>query len=203
MIKINGFQLHKVKFRKDLGISAEYSTITAMGDNDAIRKSITVNCAAAAHPDLLRITARLRQHFAAIFGILPVSLVMKDLDDMDESEQKKLQDVVERVTMTGVTFIGNDDSDSKYTMSATLELLPNGFVGCATPMIAQDDSRYEPSGELTELLENLNDEVYEYAINSKYAQLSLPMTFGKPDSDSNSDSNSDSDSEKKPKGLPF
>lgn len=197
MIKLNGFQLHKVKFRKDLGISAEYSLISAMGDNDAVRKSITENCSAPSHPDLQRITARLRQHFAAIFGILPVQLVMKDLEDMEESEQKKLQDIVERVTMTGVTFIGNDESDSKYTMSATLELLANGFVGCATPMIAQDDSRYEPSGELTELLENLADEVYLYVVEKKYAQLSLEIKFGAP----NSDSDSDSDSEKKPQGL--
>lgn len=199
MLKQNGFQLHKVKFRKDLGICAEYSLVSSVGNNDAVRESIVRTCSAASHPDLQRIIARLRQHFAAIYGILPVQLVMKDLEEMEESEQQRLQGVVERVTMTCVTFIGNDESDRKYTMSATLELLANGFIGCSTPNIAQDDSRYEPSGELTELLENLADEVYLYVVEKKYAQLSLEIQFGKPDSDS------DSDSEKMPqgKGLPF
>jgi len=111
---------------------------------------------------------------------------MKDLEEMEESEQQRLQGVVERITMTGVSFIGNDESDSKFTMSASVEVLANGHVGYATPLFSQDDSRYEPSGELTELLENLADEVYLYVVEKKYAQLSMEIQFGKPDSDSDS-----------------
>lgn len=187
MIKLNGFKLHKVKFRKDLGISAEYSIITSLTDSNAVRKNITENCSAAAHPDVQRIIARLRCHFAAIHGLLLPELVMKDLEDLEESEQSKLQSVVERITMTGVTFIGSDESDSKYIMSASVEVLANGHVGYSTPTIAQDDSRYEPSGELTELLEALNDEVYLYVTEKKYAQLSMEIQFGAASGDSDSE----------------
>lgn len=171
-IKLNGFKLHNVKFRKDLGITAEYSLVIAGGD-EPIRKKMSESCSAAQHPDMGRITSRLRCHFACIHGIIPASLVMKDLNELDELEQSKLQSVAESITITGCTFIGSDESDKKFILSASREVLPNSYVGFSTPIITADDSRYEPSGELTELMYNLEDEVYQYLMEKKYAQLSL------------------------------
>lgn len=170
--KENNFSLKKVKFRKDGGLEVDYGK-TDVQEGGVVRTTLTEKCSAPAHPELEKITARLRGHFAAIHGLIPTELLTKGFDNLSEKEQIYFQTVIESIGITGVTFIGSDESDQKYIMTAKRQVLAGGYVGMATPKIMQDDNRYDCSDEFTTLMQQLHQEVYAYIVEKKYAQLSF------------------------------
>jgi len=166
------FSLRKFKVRKDGGLDVDYSKIEIEAGSP-VRRSITDRCSAPMHPDLQRLISGLRTHFAGIHGLVDLKLVKKSFGEMSDKETSSLLTVVEAIAITGVTYVGSDESDRKYVMSAKREVLAGGTVGFSTPMILQDDSRYDCSAQLTNLMQEIMKEVYEYTINRKYAQLSI------------------------------
>jgi hypothetical protein len=172
MSEPNDFLLQDVSFRKDTGLNITYSSTNQEGGS-LVRDTITKKSSAKSHPDLGKAQNELRIHFACIWQMLSVDLGKKSFSEMDHNEQSQVQNVLEKITITGVKFIGGDTDSKKYIIKAKVELLPGGSIGAVTPQIAEEDSRYEMSSKLAYCCEVLRDEVYEYEFNKKQAQVSM------------------------------
>ena len=184
----NQFSLRKFKVRKDNGIDVEYNK-TEVEEGSPIRSSILDRCSAPVHPDLQRLISMLRIHFAGIHGLIDLKLLKKSFEDMTDKENTKVMTIIEAIAITGVTYVGSDESDRKYVITAKREVLAGGTVGFSTPTILQDDPRYDCSAQLTDIMQRLMQEVYEYVVNKKYAQLSIEFDAeGVGDAESESDS---------------
>lgn len=166
------FLLQDVSFRKDTGLNITYSSVSQV-DKGLIRDTISKKSNAKSHPDLERCKNELRVHFACVWNMLDVDLAAKDFSEMTEKEQSKVQSVLEKITITGVKFIGADTDSKKYMIKAKVELLAGGTIGSTTPQISDDDTRYELSSKLAYVCEMIKDEVRMYAFEKKYAQLSI------------------------------
>lgn len=184
----NQFSLKKFKVRKDGGLDVEYSK-TEVEEGSPIRNSILDRCSAPVHPDLQRLISMLRIHFAGIHGLIDLKYLKKSFEDMTDKENTLVMTVIEPIAITAVTYMGSDESDRKYIMSAKREVLAGGTVGFSTPTILQDDARYDCSAQLTDIMQQLMKEVFEYVVNKKYAQLSIEFEVeGVVGADSESDS---------------
>ena len=178
------FNLIELKFRKDNGLNVTYSQIEEQGGN-IISTKIEEKCNAGAHPDVDSLQARLRIHFAAIHGLVPVSFVKKSFEDMKPKEKELYQKMESTITIKGFTIVGSDDDDKKYILKANREVMPGGNIGMSTPKIMQDDSRYDGSAELTSIMQLLEAEAFEYIVNKKHSQIA--MEFPMVEADRNQD----------------
>lgn len=179
------FQLQDVSFRKDTGLNVTYSAVSNE-DGTLVKDSITKKSNAKSHPDLDKVKDMLRIHFAAIYGMISQDLAEKDFSEMTQDEKHKCQSVLERITITGVKYIGADSDSRKFILKGKVELLAGGTVGCVTPQVAEDDSRYELSSELAFICDKIKAEVYEYVFHKKYAQLSIGFDLDEAEGTSDS-----------------
>jgi len=165
------FKLKKFKLTKT-GVQIDYKKLYVA--NDQPESDLITNVKSLyRHSDLDQACMALRAHFACIHGLLPDKFVTCDIQDLKEQERNTLDDVISTIEITGVVFIGKDDSDESFKITAIREVLKGKKIGMTTPIINKDDMQYNCSEHLANICDIIKEEIYEYIFNNKSTQLSL------------------------------
>lgn len=189
-IRKEDFNLKKFKL-KDLGVSLEYRR-AFVHSNESEYETIKSSKSIARHPIVDELCNKLRVHFAVILGMLPEMYVDADLEKMTEDERVEYNAVVNCIFITGISFVGSDDRKG-YVITATKEIFPGRKIGITTPVVYEDDKDYITGcALLSEICDSIEEEIFEYAINNKSAQLDLFNGYGAA-SDSEEEDGEDSE----------
>ena len=164
------FRLKRIKLMDDQGIEATYLEKATIG-KEVHWVEKTIKSSIQRHPDIDKVTDRLRIHVVRVYGLLAVGMY-KPVEDFNSKESKLLGLLLGEIDIVQVTLQGDEETNGAV-ISAKKNVLGNLVVAMNTPSIKYENSTYDYSYELKETIDELCDQVFEYIFNHKYAQLDM------------------------------
>jgi hypothetical protein len=172
----NNFKLSKAKLDKDGGITINYEVVESI-DDQVYSKKFMVESSVDVHPDLKQLYKDLRPIVARTynFGMITTLIESKEFKATKaqaEAGRKLYEQLLERITINGISLSGNDDNIG-VVVSASYKVKNDQVTAINTPRIKFNTESFGFETELEGILEGVEEEVYLYLFEGKKAQLEL------------------------------
>lgn len=170
------FKLSKAKLDKDGGITINYE-VTESIDEQVYSKKFMVESSVDVHPDLKKQFKDLRPIVARTYNFAMITTLLeskefKGTKAQVEAGRKLYEQLLERITINGISLSGNDDNVG-VVVSASYKVKNDQVTAINTPRIKFNTESFGFETELEEILEVIEEEVYLYLFERKKAQLEL------------------------------
>lgn len=167
------FILRKAKLLNGLGMEVTFEEETIKDGSNHIIED-TIKNPIPRHGDMDTAADELRIHVARVFKLLAEDMY-GDVKSMKGDLRKRVDIILNSITITAVTYTGREDSDTLGVLiSAKMETLRKKFVTLNTPnMMFNDDENYPYIHQLETDSSVFAKEVEKYIIDKKYGQASL------------------------------
>lgn len=160
--------IKKAKIQKGIFLSYSYN----LKERD-VENKIDASSDAPIHVDLRNAFKKLIPHFALILE--EISQEVAETAMFQEIEYEEDQDPLEKYFVTGIAISGTIDSEG-VVISGSKMLKSGDVVSFPTPFMKWDD-KYVFMSELTELIEELKQEVLEYLDGKQAPKAQIEMSF--------------------------
>lgn len=176
---MDNFKLKKVKTRSSSGLSVSYEE-ESRTDNVIKHDEVTRSSDRIPHPDLLKAIEKLDKYLASTHQINAVNALMKS--DTLKAEEKKAfkvlkplldnlqQKTLENIEVTGISLGGSDRNSVVITGKTKFN---KSGAAINSPRIRLDSEIWGFEQEILDVINTLEDEVYQYLFKNKQAQLDL------------------------------
>lgn len=173
--KLEQFTLEKVK-TKGQGLEVNFEVEETAGaevyhDKKGVKSDKTP------HPDLKKYLDVLRGYVAQIFYFSVLNEIRESKVFMATKKQsqfltEKYNSLVTKITITGVSLSGKEDNRG-IIITAKLKTDTGQEVAINSQRLKYNGTKYGFEENLEQLMSDLEQEVYEYIINGKKAQLEM------------------------------
>jgi len=170
-VLLQNFTLESVKKQKNGGLSISYEVNESIGE-EIYNDKDTKESARIPHPDLTNLLKDLIPSVAQVFGYTQLRGAVKSNAKIEADLEEKYQDLISKLDVTGISISGTGNNKG-IIITATMKAESNQKMAMNTHRIRFNESRYGFESDLENVVEDIQNECYDYLFNGKKAQLEL------------------------------
>ena len=170
------FSLANVKLLKGGGLDVHYERTEVIG-NETYRNKCHVMCTKDIHPDLAKLFKSLVPIMGRVFNIVSFKTMMATPNFKATKSQKDIADsfaseCLNNIEVRGVSLSGQDDNVG-VVLTGLFTVANNQKTTISTPRMKFNVESFGFEEDLENIVNSIENEVYEFLFEGKKAQLEL------------------------------
>lgn len=179
----SAFALNKVKMIAGGGLDVHFEVEEVCGA-EVYRENYHVESTKEIHPDLRKLFDSLKPIMARVYHLsffrtLLETPEFKATKKQQEQAEKAFTEVLDRLTVTGVSLSGKDENVGAV-LTGTFTADSNQKMAINSHRIKFSDTRYGFEEDMERIIGEIETEVYAFLFKNKKGQVELFDEFGEP-----------------------